>query len=363
MTTTTRKPRRTLWTTGSAAACLVAFALAGCSDNGPDPYDPDAASAAAQGVVDDIEGNPALLSLSIMGDALPSFAATPLAATLPATPPAPGDAENWLAQRQQALTDWMPYEGERFEVVFPQDVLGKTFVYDSVTAMYVVDDTATGAPAAGIRVILYAVDPILEQIIFPLTPVGHLDLEDVSDASADALQITAVVQGTTVLDYLASAVVTTGGVTLSAVGELTDGSTVVTFNLSSSYSETTGFSLNWSITAPDGGVLLVASADPAAETFELTMTLTHSGNSLVLDVTIDATGISGEIRHNTELIALITQDLEGGIVFTDPAGNPIEGAELIALAVIFEAAGDVLDHFEDLLEPAFAILQIPVFAL
>ncbi len=364
MTTETRKPRRTLWMTGWAVASLVAFALAGCSDGTDqgDPYDPDTAQEAAQSVVDELEGNPALLSLSIMGDALPSFAAAPLAATLPVAPPAPGEAKHWLDQRRQVMDDWVPYEGEgMLEVVFPQDVLGKTFVYDSATAMYVVDDGATGAPADGIRVILYAVDPILERVVFPLMAIGHLDLEDASTPSADALQITAVVQGTTVLDYLASAEVTTSSITFSAVGELTDGSTVVTFNLSSTFSETTGASVDWTVTAPNASVRLQVTAQLNA--IALTMTLTHGNNSLVLHVEGDDTSFGGTIRHNGELIANITEDIEGGVIFTDPDGNPLEGAELFALAVIFEAAGDVLDHFEDLLEPAVAVLQIPVFAL
>lgn len=59
----------------------------------------------------------------------------------------------------------------------PTDLLGKTFVYDPATATYVVDPAGSpGAPAAGVRFVLYAWDGPLGRPAMPLERVGHLDI-------------------------------------------------------------------------------------------------------------------------------------------------------------------------------------------
>lgn len=58
----------------------------------------------------------------------------------------------------------------------PDDAKGKTFVLDEATRTYVVDPTATGAPAAGARFVLYAWDILSRQPASPLTRIGYVDI-------------------------------------------------------------------------------------------------------------------------------------------------------------------------------------------
>lgn len=78
---------------------------------------------------------------------------------------------------------------------------GTTFVYDPETDRYVADPEREGAPATGVRFVLYDVDllgqPIVDQ------EIGWADLVDEGDASAEdvAISLEVVVRDTTVLEY------------------------------------------------------------------------------------------------------------------------------------------------------------------
>ena len=65
------------------------------------------------------------------------------------------------------------------QALFPSDVLGKTFVWDTQTSAYVMG-TATGAPATGIRIVLYFTNAGTGEPFLPLSPIGSLDLTDKS---------------------------------------------------------------------------------------------------------------------------------------------------------------------------------------
>ena len=84
--------------------------------------------------------------------------------------------------------------------VLPAEVLGKTFEYNSGTAQY--EATArTGAPANGVRFILYAVNPVTQVPVEPLTEAGYADVLDESTATANSVRLQLVSGGVTYLDY------------------------------------------------------------------------------------------------------------------------------------------------------------------
>jgi hypothetical protein len=62
----------------------------------------------------------------------------------------------------------------------PENVKGKTFVFDVASRTYVVDPTADGVPAGEVRFILYAWDGNNGRPATPLTRVGYVALADVS---------------------------------------------------------------------------------------------------------------------------------------------------------------------------------------
>jgi hypothetical protein len=93
----------------------------------------------------------------------------------------------------------------------PPEAAGKTWVYNPETDDYEVSDL-TGAPANGVRIMLYEQD-INGEFILPLVETGHVDLTDLSSGSTGKARLQAVKGSTTFLDY-----------TVSVTGDDTDGS-------------------------------------------------------------------------------------------------------------------------------------------
>jgi hypothetical protein len=346
-----------------ALTALTVFALAGCGDSLTPGEDFDAllTGDAAAGVYDAIEGNAAVQSMAVMGEHFPTFAAAPVAATLPTAPWNPGD---WSSQRLSAMQA-LPFEPTVAEVLFPANYLGTKWVYDPAQEQYVLAGDHTGAPEDGVRIMLYAVDPILHQIVEPLTEVGYVDLIDESTPSSDAVRISATIGSTNVLNYVASATVTTSTITFSADGFVSDGSTQVNFELSVTLTqETEQATIDYLIYQVDGSasVHLVVNADGAAGTMTVDLTVEHGDHTVVFHVTGNELGVAGTVHHNGVLVV----EISGGgdnPTFEDGNGNPLTGDQLRALAEMFESVFEFLDSFDNLLGPAFLVLQIPAYAL
>ena len=359
MTIHPRSSRRSLM----ALAALTVFALAGCSDSVSPGEDFDAllTSDAAAGVYDAIEGNSAVQSMAVMGEHFPTFAAAPVAASLPSAPWNPGD---WGAQRLGAMQA-LPFEPTVSQVLFPQNYLGTRWVYNPTTEQYELASDHTGAPETGVRIMLYAVDPILHRIVEPLTEVGYVDLTDETDATADAVRISAWIGSTNVLNYLASAVVTTSSITFSADGFLSDGSSQVNFELSVTLTqETEQATIDYYIyeVGGDASIRLIVNADGQAESMTVDLTVEHGDHTVVFHVTGSETAIAGTVHHNGALVVQISGTGDSP-VFQDGNGDPLTGDALHALARMLDSAFDFLDVFDDLLGPAFLVLQIPAYAL
>src|SRR5207244_7209795 len=96
----------------------------------------------------------------------------------------------------------------------PPTVLGKTFVWDVNTHQYVEDPNATpAAPANGVRIILYAIDPVTENVVEPPVATGYVDLIDLSSGNTNSLQVivnggTPASPGTTYANYTVTGTVT-----------------------------------------------------------------------------------------------------------------------------------------------------------
>ncbi|MEE8191122.1 MAG: hypothetical protein V3T74_00140 [Gemmatimonadales bacterium] len=361
--------RHRFWLTGTALACAAVIGLAGCSDStGPDDvFDPVAANEAAGDVGSALAGNPALTSMAVMGAFFPDFAAAPIAATVPFDPQTAEDGRHWIDKRRDAFQAWSEYDSPDgpAAVTFPADLLGKTLVFNPLTEQYEVDPARDGeAPSNGLRLVLYAVDPILHQIVEPLTEVGYLELTDQDTPAMDAVGIVAVISSVTVLDYLASAQVTTTSITFTADGFLTDGTTRVDFLLSVAFDETAGsitIDYDVDVDADQAGVHLVMVLTEATQSTDVTLTINHGANEVVFHVTLTETSMVGSVTHNGDTVIDISGTPDQPI-FTDHDGNELTEAQLFAVGQMFEAAGEVLDHLDDLLGPAVAVLQIPVYA-
>jgi len=83
--------------------------------------------------------------------------------------------------------------------VVPSALLGTTWVWNPTTHKYEQDGTFTpAAPTDRVRIILYAVDPITDQIVEnPLTSTGFVDLVDESTTSPAVDKLHVIVSGGT----------------------------------------------------------------------------------------------------------------------------------------------------------------------
>jgi hypothetical protein len=354
-----------LWSPVLAIVAAAALGLSGCSDStGPEQFDPVGTNQAATEVLATFTDNPAVDAIGILSSAFPSFDGG--AAAAPAFSPA--EDLSWperVDDRVNLLNRVAPFlSPTNPAAVFPADFLGKTFIYDADSARYVIAPDSIGAPANGVRLKLYAIDPILERPLVPLIDVGYLDLSDESTPSADALGVLAVVQGVTYLDYLATAVWTTSSLTFTADGYASDGQTQVNFTLSHTWSETDGLTVDYDISVPstNSAVGLFLSVNGQSEVITLELSVMHEGESVVFEATLTETSLSGSVTHEGALVVEIS-GTPAEPVFTDAAGNPLTEEQLRALAEIFGSVGEIIDEFDDLLIPAYLVLHVSIIGL
>jgi hypothetical protein len=337
-----------------AAVLSLVGVFAACGDStGPEDFDPVVVNGKAEAVLSAFDGNEALLALSVLGPAMQFSTAAPVFSVVPFDPT---DGTAVAATRMRELREVLPSFGSSGSLaLFPVDLLGTTYVYNTNTGEYEIDANATGAPADGVRFILYAVDPILFEVVEPLDPVGYLDLIDVSTASEDALQIVAVVGSVTYLDYTASVAQGTSSATIAAEGFLSNGSDQVDFDLSLT-ATLSQVSLDYQLSTDEGSVRLEALMG-SDDSIGATLTLEGDGDTIILDITITPSTVSGEITYNGDVVVTVAGTPESP-TFTKPDGTPLTQAEINALEGFGEIVGNLFDAFDNLLWPALLVFAL-----
>lgn len=330
------------------APVALALAMACADSTGPGAiFDAELTSQSAASVGSTMEANQAIRSLAVLGGDLAISPAAPA----PVAVQDPGlNALGSAAFNAAALAP-----------IFPADKLGKTLVCtlnQENRCRFDVDPSRTGAPADGVRFILYAVDPILKRVVTPLQEIGYLDVTDKSTPAAATVGLKAVIGGTTMLEYDASAVVTTTSLTLSAEGYVTDGTTRLDFDLSQSLSQT-GASIDYevSVAGGDRSVHFVATGtrdDPMAS---VTLTVTDNGHTAELKGTATGDALSGTISYDGTVVINISGTPEHP-VFTRADGSAVTEDDIRALKRLLNFVEELFDHFDDLLKPAHRTLSI-----
>ncbi|MFQ5746168.1 MAG: hypothetical protein ACE5HF_02985 [Gemmatimonadota bacterium] len=348
----------------------LSLGFAACGDNPAAPagggsgggtFNPQQTAQTVSGVQGDLAGGNVVPTLSLIGPAL--------AAASGGTPSVvPGNLDQpRLAVASLAVKSFVLSGGGAAVPIFPANLLGKTFVWDTATAAYVVDSTLTGAPANGVRFLLYAIDPFTGKPASPLNQIGHVDLVDQSTPSSTRLGVTAVSGGATVVDYFIDASFSVTGqdvtVTLLGQGFLTDSSQRIDFDLNQSGTFTQGattFTLDamhdisvtaagLSVSLDVNGTFDLTSEDPSAAT--ATVTVVNGADTLVISIQItNATQLAGTIAFNGNTAVII-----GGTVdaptFTNPDGTPVDPSDLTALDDLENLFDDVFDFAEAIFEP------------
>src|SRR5574341_1180466 len=252
----------------TAALPLTVVAVASSGES-TTPFDAIALSQNTDEIINAMDDSPAMQSMGVLGEKMavgaPGLATRELAESFP---PAPNSFPAWATRRLGALqTQAMAFAVAAPEAVIPAAALGKTFTYNPDTEAYELSDR-TGAPSNGVRFILYAVNPVTHTVTTPLTEVGYADLLDESAGATVQLHLKAYITAsgnTPLIDYTVSATLQGSptaptGATVTADGYLSDGTNTVEFDLSQTYSTTSGIQVEYTLAVPEKDVEVTFAA-------------------------------------------------------------------------------------------------------
>lgn len=344
---------------GTVAAVAV-FLLAGCgsSTSPASAFDPTVTEATSNRLFAPMDSNRALQSIAELSTYFSLTGAPPVLALVPH----PGDVDTPSATLERVRAAGLALDASDIQSIFPDNVLGKTFVYNPNTPGYELSDT-TGAPSNGVRFILYAVDPVLHRVLTPLNAIGYVDFVD----EGNDLRITAVVNGVTYVDYTVSFSVSVANQSfeLDADGYVADGTHRVNFTVALA-GTAAGGTLDYRIddAAGAGSLHLVAVA---TGTTDLTTTFTITAGSDVTIVAVTQTGdstsatVTGTITYDGTRVIDISGPANGPH-FSRPGGTALTDAEVAALRAIGDFIGVMSGAFIVLLAPALFAYNISVSA-
>jgi hypothetical protein len=251
------------------------------------------------------------------------------------TPPAIHVLRHTLDQRR----------GAGSAMAFPPELLGKTFEWNPTTGTYEVT-TRAGAPANGVRFILYALGSG-DLPATPLQEIGYVDFKDETTPSAITLHIVVVASGTTYVDYTVSVDTTTFSLTIA--GFVSDGTRRLDFSLSVSGSATiSSVEITFDINAENAHVRLTSETEALSQTeFRTTLDYRFQFGADVMTLTgitnLNGSAVTGNLtfRLNGRDVATYTLDGAGG-QWRGPGGGALSQNDLQAVSAILAAAGNLL---------------------
>ena len=343
----------------SLAAAGLALALAGCSKDGsgPSEFNPQGVAADMSAAQDAFASGPTA-SFSAMG--------TDISVVLGSSALVSSSTVGMLAHPSKPTAEYVrkiaslvPSGRPRIQASvagIPAELAGVTFVWQD--SEYVASDL-TGAPANGVRFLLYAVDPVLLQPVVPLVETGYVDVIDQSTATQLDVRVRVVQGAVTYLDYdvVSSATSSSGIVTIG--GFAFNGSVRANFTLKNTVSQTTGggivLSLDYDLDVParDLSIDWTATFANISDTeVAVTLDLAISGpnGDVRLVGTTGAEGGTFTVKVNGDTFATITIAL-GEVSITGAGQEPLTPDEEDALAAVLDSYEASLDAFSHLLVP------------
>jgi hypothetical protein len=352
-----------------AAATLAVFAV-GCGkdSNGPEaPFDPAGTSSDMAAVNSSFDA-PALasfdaaaneISLTTGGSASLALRARPTAALVTGGKAA---ATKYAASLAKAFTGGS--RSPSFAVAqasIPPELLGTTFVYDVSVQHYAASDL-TGAPANGVRFLLYAINPLNGDPVEPLVEIGYADVVTTETNTLAAVSIVVVSENVTYLDY--SAQVTASSVNsgnLNVSGYVTNGDDRVNFDLDNrvTFGDTSvNVISDYVLTVPTRGgfrIDLESTATVANTTQNITLSLdlTARGPHGTVNITGTETNGTGtfEVKVNGDLFATIDITAGSQAVVTGANGEALTAEEQAALEDVFYMFSGGIQFFINLQDP------------
>jgi hypothetical protein len=355
--------RKPFWLLRPALVALVLAAFVGCGEDsaGPEDADPAAAAAALEDILTDfVEDNDGLQSTMVFSDAIQAALAGGPAAAL-ATDVLTQVSEHATFAGMRSLRLNLAELGTDAPAKLPAWVLGLTFEYDTLTDQYFAGQR-TGAPATGVRFILYAVDPILFQPIVPLQEIGYIDIVDTGTfPTAIEIGLIIVVSGDTLADVVATGtLVPDVSLTLAFSGFFSNGTDEADFEINVAETQT-GFGVEFTMSASGASMGFEIGYDDTTGEESFTAFFREGDTHIVFTIT----DVDGEIQpgsgitFNGTVVALITGFVDEPVI-TNAEGFPLTEAEIAALYDLFDMMGFMIDIFFGLVEFALFLIFLGV---
>lgn len=247
----------------------------------------------------------------------------------------------------------------------PAAALGKTFTYDPALDEYTASEE-TGAPANGVRFVLYAVDPIEGGIVEPLVEVGHVDLTRTatsSTASARVRVYAGTANPTTVLDYTARVGGSVASPRVEVEGFAENSEDRLEFSLATAFSlADESININWVARVPTQGLVtrlnqrFSGDVNPA---FTIDAAVVSPSGRIDIDGTInEATGGTLGVKVNGETFATMALTSgEGEPTLVNADGDPLTEDEQAVLLQVFQWFAGAIFVFAALLGPVGPLLD------
>ncbi len=346
---------------GSLAALAATLAAVACGEStSPTTSDPSVMAGAISGLNSSLSQNALLQSLSaISGNVALAPLVRPVAPQ--AAPGTPAAAAADLAM-MRALAGRAP---AGILTLFPANVLGKVFQWDTATHQYRITDSnyVMNPPpsATGVRFILYQVDTATHQPRLPLATAGYVDLVDESTAQANVIHIVVQAGSGRAADYRVSEVRTTSSDSLTAFGYVQDvniNGPQITFTLTHVLTlADSSLSSDYEASGNGASVSLLTTISGSGGTTTLTLDwiVQKSGSVQVTGTITQAvagTSANVQFKINGGLFATMTESAGGSPVFTGASGQALTAPEMLALGMIVQGFLEIYEHLSGLFGPA-----------
>ena len=249
-------------------------------------------------------------------------------------------------------------------IITPQ-LYGKTLVYDPAQHRYIIDPAREGAPANGIRYVLYAVDNSTHE---PLVgqEIGHADLTDegVALANGFSLRLRASAGSLLFLDYAVTAQGDDQSGAIAVRGFMADGVSRANFHVDvngATDNSGSAFALAFGLTTEPEGLDLAtsihATSATGADAGQMEQTLRLGGN--VFQLTAAQTG--GELHAAVVVNGRPFASIAGPsdhLTILGANGQPLSPEATMALGQILGLADGVARLAGDLLQPIQALIAL-----
>ena len=245
------------------------------------------------------------------------------------------------------------------EAVIAPTVLGQTLAYDSAAGHYVVSGRR-GAPANGVRIVLYAETadhrPIVGQ------EVGFAELTDEAPLSATtgAVRLSVVTGGVTRLSYGVSFTLPGVAPQLGIDGFVADASNRLEFAMAANPSATTAGSgiVNASLRVPRVSVEVLATIHAAPDgSGAINLVVASGADRIAADVGMSAGQVDASFTVNGVLLARASGAAASPVI-VGATGRALSADERKALGRIVSTATGVTQLLNDLASPAASIVQL-----